>query len=902
MSKRILALLIILPISLYFAQAKRAMTFKDVMQFKQIKSSVISDYGNWIAYEAEPDRGNGEVVIKSTRNDKSYVFERGTKPKFSENEKWVAITIKPDFGKAEKSKDKLPSNLMLLKTENADTVIYKNVNNSVFSNDSRWLAAHLKEVLEKDSADKKIEKHIGKPLILCSLNNKSEDTLNFVTTFAFDSLATTLAYVISDTNTSNNGLYFIRLEDYETQIIDTTTNCSLANLSWKDDKLVYTKSIFDKKGKTDSADLMIWNGDLKTMAKSGDAENGYYISSDNKIKWANDGNRFFFGYKMQLPKKPKADKNDSIEVDLFDFDNLLTKTTLDVWHWNDPLINSNQKKEWKNKKKQKFISMYLLDEQRIVKLADEQMPYLRYNDNPNTALGIAEAKYHKLRTWDGWYSDYYVVSLKDGSRKQITEKLYGAVQLSPGGKFVAYYNEEEWYLYDINSRKKVDLTASINVPFENEDHDYPRKPNGYGIAGWTENDQAVLIYDKYDIWKFNTEDGSAVNLTDDEGRKNELTFRIKKLDDDKKFFDEDEELLLTAFHNKKKHTAIYKAKVDEVGITEVISENKKIEINSKAKKSDDILFTRETYDEFPDLWVTADMFETRKRLTNLDNQREPFAWGTAELLEWNSLDGKPLQGVVIKPGNYEKGKRYPVLVYYYRIFSHRVHDFNDMVVNHRPNFPFYASNDYIVFLPDIKFDIGLPGNSATKCLVPGVQKLIDMGIADPDGIGLHGHSWSGYQTAFVVTQTDIFACAIAGAPVSNMTSAYSGIRWGTGLARQFQYEKTQSRIGGSLWEKPELYIENSPVFYADRINTPLLIQHGDKDEAVPWYQGIEMYLAMRRLGKDCVFLQYGDEPHHLKKYPNKLDYSIKMKEYLDHYCKGEPAADWIKNGLPFIGE
>ena len=205
-------------------------------------------------------------------------------------------------------------------------------------------------------------------------------------------------------------------------------------------------------------------------------------------------------------------------------------------------------------------------------------------------------------------------------------------------------------------------------------------------------------------------------------------------------------------------------------------------------------------------------------------------------------------------------------------------------------------------VPDIRFEIGRPGFSATKCLVPGVQKLVDMGVADPDSIGLHGHSWSGYQTAFVITQTDIFAAAVAGAPVSNMTSAYSGIRWGTGLARQFQYEKSQSRIGGSLWEKPELYIENSPVFFADRIDTPLLIEFGDEDEAVPWYQGIELYLACRRLGKNCIMLQYRGEPHHLKKYPNKLDYSIKMKEFFDHWLKGEPAPAWMTEGVSYRGE
>jgi dipeptidyl aminopeptidase/acylaminoacyl peptidase len=241
-------------------------------------------------------------------------------------------------------------------------------------------------------------------------------------------------------------------------------------------------------------------------------------------------------------------------------------------------------------------------------------------------------------------------------------------------------------------------------------------------------------------------------------------------------------------------------------------------------------------------------------------------------------------------------------VYYYRFFSQRIYEFNQTVINHRPHFPFYASHGYAVFLPDIRFDVGLPGYSATKCLVPGIQKLIDMGIADPDAIGLHGHSWSGYQTAFVITQTDIFKCAVAGAPVSNMTSAYSGIRWGTGMARQFQYEQSQSRIGATLWERRDLYIDNSPVFFADRIKTPLLIIFGDEDGAVPWYQGIELYLAMRRLGKDCVFLQYRGEPHHPQKYPNKLDWFNKMKEYFDHYLKGQPGPEWITQGVPYKGK
>ncbi|MBM2841297.1 MAG: family peptidase, partial [Bacteroidetes bacterium] len=307
----------------------------------------------------------------------------------------------------------------------------------------------------------------------------------------------------------------------------------------------------------------------------------------------------------------------------------------------------------------------------------------------------------------------------------------------------------------------------------------------------------------------------------------------------------------------------------------------------------------ESYTEFPDIWVSDLNLKSARRISDVNPQMADFAWGSSELVEWNSLDGRPLQGVLVKPGNYEPGKRYPVLVYYYELSSQRLHEFNQVVINHRPCFPFYASNGYAVFLPDVRFELGRPGMSAMKCVVPGVQKLIDMGVADPEAIALHGHSWGGYETAYIITQTNMFACAIAGAPVGNMTSGYSGIRLETGLARQFQYEQEQSRIGGSLWEYPERYIENSPVFHADRIKTPLLIEFGDEDEAVPWQQGIELYLAMRRLGKECVFLQYRGEPHHLKKYPNKLDYSIKFKEFLDHHLKGTPAPEWFLKGIPY---
>ncbi len=359
---------------------------------------------------------------------------------------------------------------------------------------------------------------------------------------------------------------------------------------------------------------------------------------------------------------------------------------------------------------------------------------------------------------------------------------------------------------------------------------------------------------------------------------------------------------LASFGELDKSYGFYRTRAGRGGLERLADEGRKFVFEAKAEDADVLLFTREDYDEFPDLWVGDLYFGDRRKLTDVNPQMSEFAWGTSELIEWTSDDGVPLHGVVIKPGNYEEGKRYPVLTYFYRFFSQRLHEFNEPVVNHRPSFPVYASDGYIVFLPDVRFEVGRPGIASMKSVVPGVKKLVEVGLADPEALGLHGHSWSGYTTSFIVTQTDIFAAAVAGAPVSNMTSAYGGIRWGSGLARQFQYEMSQSRLGVSLWEDRSRYIENSPLFYADRIETPLVIMHGDEDGAVPWYQSIEFYLGLRRLGKPAVFLQYRDEPHHPQKYANKLDYSIRMKEFFDHFLKGEPAPEWWTEGIPYTGK
>ena len=313
------------------------------------------------------------------------------------------------------------------------------------------------------------------------------------------------------------------------------------------------------------------------------------------------------------------------------------------------------------------------------------------------------------------------------------------------------------------------------------------------------------------------------------------------------------------------------------------------------------IFTRETFKDSPDLYYSDQNFTKPNRLSDANPQQAQYLWGTVELVKWTSMDGEELQGLLYKPENFDAGKKYPMITYFYERVTDRMHNY----IAPAPSASTiraseYVSNGYLVFMPDIPYKVGYPGQSAYDAIVSGVTQLLKQPFVDRDRLGIQGQSWGGYQVAYLVTRSNLFAAAMAGAPVANMTSAYGGIRWGTGISRMFQYEHTQSRIGKTLWQDPLLYMENSPLFKADRVETPLLMMHNDADGAVPWYQGIEMYMALKRLNKPVWLLTYNGEDHNLRFRQNRKDLSIRMQQFFDYYLKFAPAPEWMKNGVPAI--
>lgn len=910
---RLLALFLLFSfLSVDVSAQDKQLTFEDIMKWKDISDTEISENGTWLAYSTWPDRGDGEARVQHVENGTEYMIELGDDPRLTTNGSWVGATLKAPLAKQlnEEDKDHKPG-LALLNTETGETEKIDSVETYRFSNDEKWVAVHYHP--SKEIEDKKSDNsHIGSELTLKNLESGSEINIPFVSEVAIDSTSNYLVYSVVDTSGSENGLYARDLSgDEDSSIeIDAQEKSFYNNLTWDDHnkRLVFTTSELDDDNEPGAADLQVWDADsnnLNTLVTSEDVSEEYALRTRNNLEWTNKGERLFFGLRDQemvaLDENDGSEDPDSVEV--YNIDHILDEREVDVWHWDDPQIKTHEKETWNNRKNHLYRAVYHLDDEEWVQLADKEVPDIQTSENDRYVLASSDLLYQKLQTWDGTYRDYYIVDLQSGEKQQVVEKLRSWATLSPEGNFVLYYDEKDWHLYDVEDGSARNLTEGVDVAFYDKEDDRPRPAPAHGLGGWVEGDDAVLLYDKYDIWKFDTSGDTAENITKD-GRDRELVYRIEDLDEEQRWFDESERVLLEGYYDKKKTYGFHTMQLNTPGTAQQLEEPKRFNFVHKPENSDRIFYTREAYDEYPNIWVSDDLdFGNVEQLTEMHTDlHDEYNWGHAELIEWKSVDGNDVQGALIKPDDYDEDKEYPVLVYFYELYSQRAYEFNSVRNDTRPTLPQWVGDDYVVFLPDVYYDEGLPGYSATKHLVPGVQKLIDQGIADPDKLGLHGHSWSGYQTAFMITQTDIFDAAIAGAPVSNMTSAYSGIRWGTGLARQFQYEQTQSRIGGTLWEDLDLYIENSPVFYADRIETPLMMMFGDADTAVPWYQGIEMYLAMRRLGKDSVFLQYHDEPHHLTEYANRLDYAIKMKEYFDHYLKGQDAPQWIDEGIPYQGD
>ena len=620
----------------------------------------------------------------------------------------------------------------------------------------------------------------------------------------------------------------------------------------------------------------------------------WMVSENTNITFSKSGKRLFVGTAGILPVKDTTTP---------DFE----KAALDVWHYNDDYIQPVQLKTLDVELRRSYPARVDMGSKQLVQLGNERFRNMITTKEGDGDVFYAASDYGKriASQWQGYtFNDLYTINPETGVSEMIGKDFKGnVIQASYSGKYLLYFDEIKagYFVYNSATKKIYPVAKDIKTSLRDEENDVPDEPNAYGVAKWMENDKYVLIYDRYDIWQVDPEGkGKSVSITN--GRKDKTEYRYVSTDPDEKFIKAGQKLLMHVFDDKDKSSGLATldlAKNNTVSILfkEPVSTNAVVQ---KAKDADVLVYTKETYNQSAEVYVQP-LNATAVQLSHSNPQQAGYNWGTSELFKWKAYTGKETEGIVYKPEDFDPKKKYPMIVYFYERNSNTLYNYQaPSPTPSRLNIPFFVSRGYIVFVPDIWYKTGYPGQGAYDYILSGTRAVVKQGYVDSTKIGLQGQSWGGYQIVYLITKTNLYAAAWAGAPVANMTSAYGGVRWGSGLVRQFQYEKTQSRIGATLWEKPELYIKNSALFSLPKVKTPLVIMSNDADDAVPWYQGIEMYAGMRRLGKKVWMLTYNGEAHNLVERRNRKDIQVREQQFFDYLLKGEKPAKWITDGVPAV--
>ena len=763
-------------------------------------------------------------------------------------------------------------------------------------------------------------KTLGTELVLRNLDTGAEFHFDDVTSYSFSDDGRRLVYSTSAQEGKDDGVFMVVVGAAPRPLITGRGHYQSVTLDESGERLAFLSDRDDYEAEEPAWSVYYWqagqaDAELLVSNNHESMADGWGIAPGG-VNFSKSGARLFFNTKP-LPE-PEEEEEEQAEEDSnekqegeAEEEEEEREVIVDIWHWKDAALQPQQLIEAGRERNRSYQAMITLEDRRMLQLETPELENIQVGTNGDADVALASdaRPYELLNSWETpGFVDVYLIDLTTGEKTLLQKRLQSRPSLSPKSKYVTWWDGAQLALFamptsanDAGERLVSNLTELIPHPVVNELSDTPALPRNYGAAGWVGDDELVLIYDKHDIWA--AQPGGLMPpacITDGFGRKNNLRFRYQRLDPEEETIDPAQSLLLSAFHLKTKASGYY---TDLVRGTQepqkVLMRNEALRITTKAEDADVMLVTRSTFRRYPDLWVTKDNLAHMDRLTDVNPQQSEYLWGTAEIHEWTSADGEELQGILFKPDDFDPSKKYPMMVYFYERNSDGLHRYIVPAPGSSSiNFSFYVSRGYVVFVPDIPYKIGHPGLSCANAVLPGVASLIDAGFVDRDKIGVQGHSWGGYQISYLVTRTDMFAAAEAGAPVSNMTSAYGGIRWGSGRSRVFQYERTQSRIGDTLWRSQQKYIENSPLFFADMVQTPLLILHNDRDGAVPWYQGIELFVALRRLEKPVWMFNYNGEDHGLRQRHNQKDWTIRMQQYFDHYLQDAPAPVWLAEGVP----
>lgn len=918
------------PASAQQADGLKKLDVTDLAFWKTIPTSAVSADGQWFAYVVTPNEGDGEVVIRSTATQgKEWRFPIGEPPvvpfnPFNPNpqssslvvsgdSKWVAFNTSPTAAEAKKlKKEKKPlqNSVTVVTLATGEKREFEKIQRFGFAGDRpSWL------LLKRYPAEGASESD----LVLLDLRTGTVSTIGSVADYAVDETGTWLAWSTEAKDLVGNG---VQLRNLLTDQIKTVESekAVYRRLAWADSGLalaVLRGHPDSTRGDTTYA-LVGVTGVGGAMVKTvfdprpeDGVDTSMRISPDRTPKWSADFTLLSFG--LTTRRHGPESKNGRPDVKpVAGTPGAMQSTpagaggtdddlpTLVIWHGKDSRLQSQQQVEESRDKSYSYLAVYRVPEKKFLRLATDDLREVQLTPRERFAFGGDRRAYERRDNIDGGrHQDLYAIDLHTGERSVVKKAAAYPMLPSPDGTKGLFYDDGEYHVYDFVTKQTKTITTGSPTTFINteDDHNLDRPP--VAPLGWSADSKFVLLFDNWDVWKVPAAGGSFVNLTGN-GKHDRIRYtRRVVIDPKEKGIDLTKPIYLQTYGERTKKEGLSRVLPAKAGAERLFFDDAKY-FATRAKDAETWIFTKQTIQTFPDYWAADAKFTNPVRLTDANPQQKDYAWSSgARLIDYVSDKGDSLQGALYLPANYEPGKKYPTVVYIYEKLSQTLHQYAVPNEVRAFNPSVYTSRGYAVLQPDIVYRVNDPGMSAVWCVVPAVKAAIATGIVDPDKVGLQGHSWGGYQSSFLATQTGkLFAAIVTGAPLTDMISMYNSVYWNTGTADMAIFESSQGRFKGSYLDNYDAYVRNSPTFFVKQVETPVMILHNEHDGAVDFNQGITFFNSLREQNKDVIMLQYVGENHGLQVPKNQKDYTVRMQEYFDHFLRGEPAPDWMKEGIP----
>jgi len=928
---------------------KRAMTVADIGKWRTIRDVAISDDGAWASFSYQQRRVDDTLYLKSFATNTDQKIARGSRVRFSDDSKWAAYFVAAPGHAADLpspapegrgQQNTGPARLELRNLATGAVVGWDNVASFEFSKGSRALLVRKARAAEAGAGrgarggagggagatgepgtefgrgTAPAPRAQGTDVILHHLHDGVDELIGGVNAAEFNRPGTLLGYTVSASDREGNGLYVESIGSWQRRTLDNG-RADYSRLTWSDsgDAVAALRGT-ERRGFTERENALVAassiNADgaatpivLDRKSLSGLVDS-MVISDKGTLSWSGDRSKVFVGLKAQ-EATPHRDTTQAAEP----------VGNVDVWHWKDPYIQPVQMVRAQQDRNRTYTAAVLLAEKKIVPIADARMDRVQLTKDGSYAIGQDDKDY--IDDWKPQLNDIYRVNTTTGERVPVIKGQERTLGLSPDGKYLLYWKDKNVFAYDIAANKTVNITAKAPVSFVNAEEDHVGEKPAYGVSGYTKDGKSVVLDHRYDLWVVSLDgSGTPRNLTSGEGAKHETRFRYMRLEPDEdgapaapafgggfggrggapQVIDLTQPVLLSAFSEPDKKSGYYRLDGDK--LTKLVFEDRIFGRPIKARNADRVLMTRETFVDFPDYWVTDSRLSKMDRLTDANPQQAQFTWGHRILFDYKDKDGHKLQGTLAIPDDYKAGEKRPMLVDFYEKNSQNLNKYEAPRYANAPQYVDYVSNGYLVMVPDIYYHTGRSHTDMLNSIEAAVRKVEELGYADPKHVGLHGHSYSGQGAAYVSTQSKLFAAVVAGAAAVDLVADFNQL-WKTSGTNQHRYDTYgQGRFGTNPYENLALFEDQSAVFHAQTMNTPLLIEQGTNDGSTEWLQGVEFYNALRFLKKPVIFLSYEGEAHGYTRYDNQYDVEVRMHEFYDHYLKGMPAADWIEHGVPFI--